>query len=242
MSSAGVGIAGSVDCLLCGEFSGAVERQLLADRVQWELRRYGAFLNEGGAFSRPTPGERATTLCPMPCRRTTVPIEPITQSIVVVRGQKVLLDSALASLYGVGTKRLNEQVKRNLARFPKDFLFRLTPAEIETLNRSHFATGSQRHRDPRFPPYAFTEHGAIMAATVLNSRRAVEMSVYVVRAFVRLREVIATNRELAHKLAQLERKLETHDDAILEILAAIRGLMSPPQPKRRGIGFTADLG
>lgn len=177
----------------------------------------------------------------MPGRRTTVPIEHITRSIVVVRGQKVLLDSALASLYGVGTKRLNEQVKRNLARFPKDFLFRLAPDEIETLNRSHFATGSQKHRDPRFPPHAFTEHGAIMAATVLNSRRAVEMSVYVVRAFVRLREVIAANRELAHKLAQLERKLETHDEAILEILAAIRELMSPPQPERRGIGFTADL-
>jgi hypothetical protein len=177
----------------------------------------------------------------MPGCRTTVPIEHITQSIVVVRGQKVLLDSALAGLYGVGTKRLNEQVKRNLARFPKDFLFGLTPDEIDTLNRSHFATGSQKHRDPRFPPYAFTEHGAIMAATVLNSRRAVEMSVYVVRAFVKLREVIATNRELGHKLAQLERKLETHDEAILEILAAIRELMSPPQPERRGIGFTADL-
>jgi hypothetical protein len=84
-------------------------------------------------------------------RRTTVPIEHITQSIVVVRWQKVLLDSALAGLYGVGTKRLNEQVKRNLARFPKNFLFRLTPDEIDTLNRSHFATGSQKHRDPRFP-------------------------------------------------------------------------------------------
>ena len=176
----------------------------------------------------------------MPARRTTVPIAHITQSIFVVRGQKVLLYSALAGLYGVGTKRLNEQVKRNLARFPKDFLCRLAPDET-ALNRSHFATGSQKHRDPRFPPYAFTEHGAIMAATVLNSRRAVEMSVYVVRAFVKLREVIATNRELAHKVAQLERKLETHDEAILEILAAIRELMSPPQPERRGIGFTADL-
>ncbi|MGO9802416.1 MAG: ORF6N domain-containing protein [Steroidobacteraceae bacterium] len=105
----------------------------------------------------------------MPGHSTTVPIEHITQSIVVVRGQKVLLDSTLAGLCGVGTKRLNEQVKRNLARFPKDFLFRLTQDEIETLNRSHFATGSQKHRDPRFPPHAFTEHGAIMAATVLNT-------------------------------------------------------------------------
>lgn len=109
-------------------------------------------MNEGSAFSRPTPGERAATLCAVSGHRTTVPIEHIAKWIVVVRGQKVLLDSALAGLYGVGTKRLNEQGKRNLARFPNDFLFRLTPDEIETLNRSHFATGSQirarKGRDP----------------------------------------------------------------------------------------------
>jgi hypothetical protein len=115
-----------------------------------------------------------------------VPIEHITESILLLRGQKVLLDAELAALYGVTTKRLNEQVKRNAERFPEDFLFRLTAAEVEALNRSHFATGSQKHRDSRFPPYAFTEHGAIMAATILNSPRAIEMSVYVVRAFVKL--------------------------------------------------------
>jgi len=128
------------------------------------------------------------------------PIEHITQAILVFRGHKVLLDAELAALYGVTTKRLNEQVKRNLERFPKDFLFRLSAAEVEALNRSHFATGSQKHRDPRFPPYAFTEHGAIMAAMVLNSPRAVEMSVYVVRAFVQLREPLSSNRELARRL------------------------------------------
>jgi len=95
----------------------------------------------------------------------------------VLRGRKVLLDAELAALYGVTTKRLNEQVKRNAERFPKDFMFRLSRAEIAALNRSHSATGSQRHRDPRFPPYAFTEHGAIMAATTLNSPRAVEINV-----------------------------------------------------------------
>lgn len=174
-------------------------------------------------------------------RATAVTVKHVTQSILILRGQKVLLDSELAALYGVGTKRLNEQVKRNRARFPKDFLFRLTLSEIQTLNRSHLATGSQKHRDPRFPPYAFTEHGAIMVATVLNSRRAVEMSVYVVRAFVKLREVIAAHRELGRKLTQLERKLQTHDRTILEILRAIRELTSAPTPKRRGIGFTADL-
>jgi hypothetical protein len=174
--------------------------------------------------------------------RSPLPVEHITQSILILRGQKVLLDSDLAALYGVSTRRLNEQVKRNLARFPDDFLFRLRASEVDALNRSQFATGSQKHRDPRFPPYAFTEHGAIMAATVLNSRRAVEMSVYVVRAFVKLRELLASNRQLSQKLAELERKLQTHDRAILEILATIRRLVNPPRPKRRGIGFTADLG
>jgi hypothetical protein len=170
-----------------------------------------------------------------------VPVEHITRSILVLRGQKVLLDAELAGLYGVSTKRLNEQVKRNAERFPEDFLFRLRSDEVEALNRSHFATGSQKHRDPRFPPYAFTEHGAIMAATVLNSPRAVEMSVYVVRAFVKLRELLASNTALARKLDELERKYQHHDDAIKAILSAIRELMNPPLPKRRPIGFTADL-
>lgn len=101
-----------------------------------------------------------------------VPAEHITHSILLLRSQKVLLDSELAALYGVPTKALNQAVKRNSERFPEDFLFRLTPPETEALNRSHFVTSSQKHRDPRFPPYAFTEHGAIMAATILNSPRA----------------------------------------------------------------------
>jgi len=167
--------------------------------------------------------------------------EQIMQSILVFRGHKILLDAGLAALYGVSTKRLNEQVKRNLERFPTDFLFRLSAAEVEALYRSHFATGSQKHRDPRFPPYAFTEHGAIMAAMILNSPRAVEMSVYVVRAFVRLRELLGSNTALARKLDELERKYQHHDEAIKAILSAIRELMNPPTPKSRPIGFTADL-
>lgn len=176
-----------------------------------------------------------------------VPVEHITRAILVLRGQRVLLDAELATLYGATTKRLNEQVKRNAARFPEDFLFRLSAAEVETLNRSQTATGSQKHRDPRFPPYAFTEHGAIMASMVLNSPHAVEMSVYVVRAFVQLREMLSSNRELARRFAQLEtrldKKLTEHDRAIGAILSAIRELMHPkaPVPKRRPIGFTADL-
>jgi hypothetical protein len=166
-----------------------------------------------------------------------VPLEHIAQSVLVLRCQRVLLDNELAALYAVPTKRLNEQVKRNLERFPVDFMFRLTGTEVETLNRSQIATGSQKHRDPRYPPYAFTEHGAIMAATILNSPRAIEMSVYVVRAFVRLRDLLATNQELAQKFAELEHKVSSHDQAITGILKAIRELMNPPMPTKRPIGF-----
>ena len=167
-----------------------------------------------------------------------MPIEHIGSRILVIRGHKVMLDADLAELYGVPTKRLNEQVKRNQDRFPEDFMFRLTGAEVEVLNRSQIATGSQKHRDPRFLPFAFTEHGAIQAANVLNSPRAVEMGVYVVRAFVQLRELLATNKELAAKLNELERKLSTHDQAIAGLINTIRQLMAPPpEPKKRPIGF-----
>lgn len=184
----------------------------------------------------------------MPKKKVQAPIAPvadIARAILVLHRQRVILDADLAALYGVTTKRLNEQVKRNAARFPEDFMFRLSAQETDALNRSQIATGSQKHRDPRFPPFAFTEHGAIMAATVLNSPRAVEMSLYVVRAFVQLREWISSNKELARRLDQLEarieKKLTSHDEAIAAMLSAIRELMQPPAPKRRAIGFTADL-
>jgi ORF6N domain len=169
----------------------------------------------------------------------------ISRAIAIVRGQRVLLDVELAILYGVSTKRLNEQVKRNTKRFPKDFMFPLTLAESESLNRSQIATGSQKHRARHFLPHAFTEHGAIMAATVLNSPRAVEMSVYVVRAFVQMREMLASNSELARRFvdleARLDKKLSAHDKAIAAILSAISQLMNLPATKRRPIGFTANL-
>jgi hypothetical protein len=179
-----------------------------------------------------------------------LPLETITHRILLVRGQKVLLDVDLAALYGVETRRLNEQVRRNSDRFPEDFIFRLTAEEVEALNLSQFATGSQKHRDPRFTPFAFTEHGAIMAATILKSPRAVEMSVYVVRAFVRLREVLASNVELAKRLDDLEQTTEAlamqHDTfarntraQLKQVFDAIRELMTPPEPqKKRPIGFT----
>jgi len=174
-----------------------------------------------------------------------VPTDRIAQSILILRGHRVILDSELAALYGVSTKRFNEQVRRNRGRFPADFMFQLTLEELAVL-RSQIATlkgGRGQHR--KYLPYAFTEHGAIMAATVLNSPRAVEMSAYVVRAFVHLRDLLSSNRELARRFAELEarldKKLTQHDQAIAAILSAIRQLMNPPQPKRRPIGFTADL-
>jgi hypothetical protein len=145
-----------------------------------------------------------------------------------------MIDADLAALYGVPTKRLNEQVRRNRERFPEDFMFQLMSAEVEALNRSQFATGSQRHRDPRFAPYAFTEHGALMAASVLNTIRAVEVSLYVVRAFVQLREALATHKDLTRRLDALEAK---YDRQFKVVFDAIRELMTPPEPKRRPIGF-----
>lgn len=171
-----------------------------------------------------------------------VPIERITHSILIVRGRRVLLDSDLAALYGVTTKRFNEQVKRNLRRFPADFMFQLSVEESVGL-RSHFATSKPSRGGRRYAPYAFTEHGAIMAATILSSSRAVEMSVYVVRAFVKLRNIVISNKELARRLGKVERNVAIHDHAISGVVKTIGQLMrSPPEPKRRGIGFTADFG
>ena len=169
-------------------------------------------------------------------RTSIVPPETIERRILLIRGEKVILDSDLAALYGVKTKRLNEQVRRNSDRFPRDFLFQLTPEEaIEVVaNCDHL--GNLKYS--KTLPNVFTEHGAIMAASVLNTPRAVEMSVFVVRAFVRLRNLLATHKELAEKLAELERKLASHDEQILAIVNAIKRLMAPATPaERRRIGF-----
>ena len=158
--------------------------------------------------------------------------------IVVIRGQRVLLDADLAQLYEVETKKFNQQIKRNLTRFPPDFMFRLTDKEFETL-RSQNVTSKRGGR--RYLPLAFTEHGAIMAASVLNSDRAVEMSVYVVRAFVQLRAVLLDHKALAEKLAALERRVSHHDNSLAEVIDAIRALMAQPKSANRPIGFTADV-
>jgi leucyl aminopeptidase len=183
--------------------------------------------------------------------KTLIPEGQIEQNILIIRGQKVIIDSDLARLYGVATKALNQAVKRNAERFPDDFAFRLSPEEaadflrirkvsaIKKENRSQAVTGSQKHRDPRNLPYAFTEHGALMAANILRSQRAVEMSVFVVRAFVRLRQLLASNAELARKLNVLEKKYDAQFKVVFD---AIRQLMEPPKTKRRRIGFLGENG
>ena len=171
-----------------------------------------------------------------------VVIESVAQRILLIRGQKVMLDADLAELFGVPTKRFNEQVKRNLDRFPADFMFQLTEDEDESLRSQNatLKTGRGQHR--KYLPYVFTEHGAIMAATILNSPKAVEMSVFIVRAFVQLREMLSSNAELAAKLLELERKVSGHDQAIAGLIDAIRQLMMPATGKSRPIGFTANIG
>ena len=156
--------------------------------------------------------------------------------ILVLRNQKVILDTDLAELYGVPVKRLNEQLKRNPQRFPPDFLFTLTRAEYQNL-RSQNATSSSAHGGRRYLPNAFTEHGAIMAATVLNSKRAIETSIFVVRAFVQMRQALIVNQQVVSKLTELEARMDTHDVEIHELVEALNELLAPLPASKRRIGF-----
>ncbi len=163
-----------------------------------------------------------------------IPIEHIERKILFLRGFKVLLDADLAELYGVRIKRLNEQVRRNLKRFPADFMFQLVSAEAESL-RSHFATlkpGRGRYR--KYLPYVFTEQGVAMLSTVLNSERAIQVNIEIMRAFVRLRQILSSNKELSKRLDELEKKYDSQFKAVFD---AIRQLMVPPSSKVRKIGF-----
>jgi len=163
-------------------------------------------------------------------------IANLQSAIHLIRGQRVMLDFDLAMIYGVTTKRLNEQLKRNRLRFPADFAFQLTVQEFGTL-KSQIATSSS-HGGKRKLPWVFTEHGALMLASVLNSAIAVQASVRVVRAFVRLREMVAANAQLAAKLEELERRFDSHDEAIANLFATLKQLLEPTEaPKRREIGF-----
>jgi hypothetical protein len=172
-------------------------------------------------------------------------IANLESAVHLIRGHRVMLDSDLAAIYGVTAKRLNEQLKRNRPRFPDDFAFQLTVQEFTNL-KSQIATSSLRsqfwtsssHGGKRKLPWVFTEHGALMLASALNSEIAVQASVRVVRAFVRLREMVAANAQLAAKLQELERRLDSHDEGIANLFAALKQLLEPSEPtKRREIGF-----
>ncbi len=158
--------------------------------------------------------------------KSVIPVSSIESKIYSIRGQRVMLDSDLAQLYGVTTKRLNEQVKRNADRFPLDFMFRLTAEESGAL-RSQNATSSNRHGGRRYLPYAYTEHGAIMLASVLNSKRAIEASIFVVRAFIRMRGILSVHKEFARKLSELDRRVTGQDQNIKALITAIKKLTSP---------------
>ena len=161
--------------------------------------------------------------------------EFIENKILLIRGKRVMLDRDLAELYGVETKNLNRQVKRNIARFPIEFMYRLTKEEKSELVTNWHRFNSLKHSS--YLPYAFTEHGAVMLASVLNSPKAVETSILVVRAFIKLREILLANNKLAEKFKELECKLEINDDQIKTIFEVINHLLVPPQKKNNKIGF-----
>jgi phage regulator Rha-like protein len=168
-----------------------------------------------------------------------IPAEHIERKIYLIRSEKVMLSSDLAELYGVQPKVLIQAVKRNIERFPEDFMFQLSNQEVFNL-KSQIVTSSWGGVR-RANPYAFTEQGVAMLSSILRSKQAVQVNIAIMRAFVKLREMLSTNKELAHKLAQLERKIEKHDDEIKLIFDAIRELMRPPEPKKRKIGFRMDV-
>ena len=165
----------------------------------------------------------------------TAAVGQIEQAILLLRGQRVMLDRDLATLYGVQTKNLNKAVRRNHDRFPADFMFQLASDEADA-SRFQFGT-LKRGQNIKYLPYAFTEQGVAMLSSVLSSRRAVQVNIAIMRAFVRLRETLSLHKELAHKLADLERKIENHDDSIRTLFEAIRQLMTPPEPPHKEIGF-----
>lgn len=166
----------------------------------------------------------------------------ILRTIIVIRGEKVILDSDLAKLYGIETRRLNEQVRRNIDKFPEDFMFQLTKEEYAVL-KSQIATSRAGWGGRRKLPLVFTEHGSLQAANVLNSQRANKMSVFIVRAFVRLREMAVTNDKLSRMIKQLEKRVSNHDGILIALVREIQKLVDTPEPKRkkRSIGFIVPI-
>jgi len=172
----------------------------------------------------------------MPAGKQVIPTGKIENRILMIRGEKVIIDADLAEFYGVPTKRLNEQVKRNKKRFPDDFMFQLTPEEKKELVAKCDHLSNLKYSNTQ--PFAFTEHGAIMAASVLNSSRATEASIFIVRAFIKLRSMLAEHKELSRKIARIEHHLAEHDEQILALIRALKQFIQPaPVPKKRRIGF-----
>jgi hypothetical protein len=174
----------------------------------------------------------------MSAKQLPIRVDRIEKAILLVRGQKVMLDRVLAELYGVETGALNRAVKRNIQRFPEDFMFQITDEEAERL-RCQAGISKRGRGGRRYLPYVFTEQGVAMLSSVLNSERAIEVNIAIMRVFVRLREMMATHKELAFKLVELEERLEGHDEQIQSIFEAIRQLMTPPERERKRIGFEA---
>lgn len=172
----------------------------------------------------------------MKSQKKLIPSERIENRIFLIRGQKVMLDADLAGLYGVATKNLNKAIGRNRERFPQDFMFQLTREEHESL-RFQFGTSKGGRGGRRYLPYAFTEQGVAMLSSVLNSKRAVQVNISIMRVFVRLRQMVSTHKELAQKLEALERKIQSHDAEIKTIFEAIRELMEPSEKPKPKIGF-----
>ena len=171
-----------------------------------------------------------------------ITLDAIERKIHLVRDQKVMLDSDLAQLYLVPTKRLNEQVKRNLQRFPDDFMFQLTSEELSNL-KSQYATSSlKNYGGRRTLPYAFTEQGVAMLSSVLNSERAVSVNIAIMRAFVNMRKMLLTNDDVSRKLAEVENKLGEHDERFKKVFTALRLLMNPPQSSTKQIGYIQNSG
>lgn len=170
-----------------------------------------------------------------------LPIERIERRILQVREQKVMLDVDLAEMYGVTTGRLNEQVKRNASRFPVDFAFQLTADEVDALISQDAISNSPGRGGRRKLPWVFTEHGVLMLSSVLRSQRAVKVKIQIMRAFVKLREVMATHKDIARKITELERRHDSHDENFRVVFDAIRQLLAPPPAKKkRRIGFVVD--
>lgn len=176
-----------------------------------------------------------------PARQLSVPLGMIERRIYVLRGQKGMIDADLAELYRVSTANLNKAVKRNLTRFPEDFMFQLTAEEDESL-RFQIGISKAGRGGRRYTPYAFTEHGVVMLSSVLKSERAVQMNLLIVRVFVRLREMLATHKELAHKMLELEREQKQHGQQLAAVYTIVKRLIEPPRKRKRPIGFKINAG